>query len=208
MFIKRIPLSTFLMIALSFVLDISTGEAVPLIWYDLEKQAIGINPWADGWGGPDIFIDFNTDHSSAGVIMQHVWSIEEGHRTTVSVYKYHGGGSTSWFYDPISSSFDENYVYLETSLFVTEAADYGGDMLRYFVDEWNVAEAKTTIYVQPTNANHATIPVVEGDLQNISYALGDIFAPLDPTDWRPIPEPATLFLLGLGGLPLIRKRAP
>ncbi|MCX6644123.1 MAG: PEP-CTERM sorting domain-containing protein [Candidatus Bathyarchaeota archaeon] len=79
-------------------------------------------------------------------------------------------------------------------------------MLRYFVDEWNVAESRTTIYIQPTNASHAIIPVFESDLLNARYALDVDYVAPDTANWLPIPEPATVLLVGLGGVALLRKR--
>jgi hypothetical protein len=55
--------------AVAGLIFVSSGialGAIPVIWYDAEKQAIGVNPYADGYGPPDIAIDFDSDHSSAG----------------------------------------------------------------------------------------------------------------------------------------------
>jgi hypothetical protein len=210
MFARRI-IFWVLTIGLVCLLDVSTSQASLLIWYDAEKQAIGVNPYADGWGFPDIAIDFDSDHSSAGIIRQNTWVWGDGFWTTVCVYRYKqddsGGRGVNYYYDSTGTGFCENYPAVDASLFVTGAAAYGGDMIRYFVDEWNVAESKTTIYIQPTNASHAIIPVLESDLLNARYALGDALriAP-DAASWSPIPEPASAVIMVLGATLIASKR--
>jgi hypothetical protein len=179
---------------------VANSQAITPVFYDSEKQAIGIDPYADGWGGY-IGIDFNNDHSSAGFIEQGLdGGIPYDQFTTLGAYKSLGN-STHFYYGSLVL-LSELQITTNTIIDIKAAAEENGDMIRYFVDEWNFAESKTIIYAQPINSAGFAIPVLESDLDNIYYENKYYFT--DPSAWQPIPEPTTLFLFGLGGL-LMRK---
>jgi len=171
----------------------SAVAAVPLA-YDAGRAAIAVDPYFDGFGG-SIELDFNSDHSYAAIIDQSGWHYLYGNTTAVGLYytttkTYPGGGSsTSTVYGwgqtlgTLAPVF--NYSSLVSTLY------YGQETLDkyyYFTDEWNVANGKTVIYVQPASGSPAAGARVEsGDLDNVYFRInkGTWQKFMDVYPWQP-----------------------
>jgi hypothetical protein len=153
----------------------AAANAAEPIWYDSAKQAIAVDPYYDGFGGK-IEIDFNADHSWAGIITQSGWHYLYGDVTSSGLYQYTftqypgGGSSQGWVYGWGTSlgSLNPaiNYDSYVTKLYYgLEAAD----KFRYFTDDWDVARGKTTIYVQPATISNTGITLTKADLSNVYF---------------------------------------
>lgn len=173
--------------ALSMVFSLTpqTASANPGIWYDADRQAIAIDPYADGWGGR-IEIDFNSDHTWAGIIDQSGYYYLLGYVTDLGLRKYTvtqypGGGSsisTVYGWGPGLGTLHPaiDYAsYVKTLYYGAEASD----KFHYFTDIWNVAANSTTIYIQPTNLNSSNIPVRPEDLENVYFKFSGM-----GSDWQ------------------------
>lgn len=153
----------------------SAANAAEPLWYDSAKQAIAIDPYFDGFGGR-IEIDFNADHSWAGLISQSGWHYLYGDVTSSGLYKYtytqypNGAIGQSWVYGWGASlgsiSPVINYDSYVTRLYYGQEA---ADKYRYFTDEWDVANGKTVIYVQPATASNSGTAVTTADLANVYF---------------------------------------
>lgn len=203
-FFSRVGLVSML---LCMMTGFSAANAAEPLWYDSAKQAIAIDPYFDGFGGK-IEIDFNADHSWAGLISQSGWHYLYGDVTASGLYKYtytqypSGAIGQSWVYGWGERLGSKNPVinydsYVTTLYYGQEAAD----KYRYFTDEWNVATGKTVIYVQPANAVNSGAPVTTADLSNVYFRarwgewkkFTDVYpVEPDPIDASIVVNPSTL----------------
>lgn len=163
----------FLAAALCFAALAGSVFAAEPIGYDADRQALVVEPYFDGYGG-QIDLDFNADHSWAGLVDQSLWHYQYGSVTNPGLFNtvttvYPGGGSstlTSYGWGsrlgtlaPVS-----NYASAVTTLYSgVNALDH----FYYFTEEWNTATGKARIYVRP----EAGTPVQWSDLENVYFRI-------------------------------------
>jgi hypothetical protein len=153
----------FFLVFLSFC---NSAIAADLVWYDQEKQAIAIDTYVNGYGG-SIGVDFNADHSAAGLIDQTLWHYLYGSVTQGGLYQsivYSWGSETYYGWGERLGEYEPAYDF---SSYVTDL-DSGApapEGFHYFTPEWDVTTENTVIYVQPIVASTA-VPVTEETLDS------------------------------------------
>lgn len=201
-------IATFLLFTLSFC-----GSALadnPVI-YSPDQQALAVNPYFDGFGGT-IEIDFNADHSYAGIITQNLWHYLYGETTelglykqTVTVYPWGGTSTGTWYgwgdrLGSLAAAAD-----FSTSVTTLYDGTPEPDGFRYFTPLWDVNSGQTLIYVQPATATGATPLTAD--------ALADTYIRINRGEWKsyydlglPVPPQVTPFDASLKVSPAVLNR--
>ena len=146
---------------LSFYQNSNAGKAA---WYDSQLKAVAFDPYWNGWGG-NIYIDFNDDHTYAGIIIQDTVYSDIGYATFFGLYYNDGNESCSGWAETLGDRTQTT----DYNSYVTET--YCGDSpdkLRYFTFLWNPVpwdpdtretNEETTVYVQPVDSSLNPIPI-------------------------------------------------
>jgi hypothetical protein len=166
------------------------AQSQPSSWYDAQHQAIAIDPYADGYGGT-IRIDFNADHSWAGIVDQSLWHYLYGSVTEPGLYHTQTtvspdgwSSTTTWFgwgerlgtLAPVAGYCSD----------VTRLASFPDaptpEEFHYFTDLWDVLNGATIIYVRPAGSCGEGVPLLPEELANVTVD--------DGTGWHALEEPA------------------
>jgi hypothetical protein len=172
----------------------ASAQSKPLIWFDEERQAVGIDPFAETWGLPPVDLDFNDQHAAAATIRRELTTpalgltVEPGVFDTRELYcpgiDWRATLSLFGWADRLGSlapvtGYDDT---------VTKLLYYGypaaTDKVQFFTDAWDVAAGLTAIYVRPLGADGAPVPVTRAIAEGAWYRVGAENA------WLPLPFPA------------------
>lgn len=166
-----------------------SASAEQFVWYDEARQALAIDTTAYGYGHT-IEVDFNSDHSTAGIIMQGLWYEGWGAMTEFYVYEI-------VYFD--ESSYGQNFGFggrvgglapeFDVSISATELHDGpADDGFSFSAPVWDLGAGETVIYARPIGPE-GVLPVTEDMLANtfVRFDEGPWFALADvPEDLTPI----------------------
>lgn len=159
--------------------SLSHAQVVPVISYDAERQALAINPYADGYGG-SIHIDFDADHSWGGVIDQTGWNFLYGDVTDPGIFFSElicgpSGSCESQITYGWGGRLGSLAAAQDYHGYVTQLSDgrEAQNKLYYSAAVWDVASGATTLSVQPMDPSGNILPVLPEDLSNAYVQVND-----------------------------------
>jgi hypothetical protein len=186
---------TLAAIACSTLLPHATSaQSKPLIWFDEERQAVGIDPFAETWGLPPVDLDFDDQHAAAATIRRELTTtalgltIEPGVFDTREIYcpgiDWRATLTLYGWADRLGSlsavrHYDDSVTWLD--FYGWPAAT---DKVQFFSDVWDVSAGLTAIYVRPLGADGAPVPVTRAIAEGAWYRVGA------ENPWVPLPFPA------------------
>lgn len=159
--------------------SLAHAQEIPVLSYDADRQALAINPYADGYGDI-IHFDFDADHTWGGVIDQSVWSPLYGDVTSPGIFFSSvdcgaaGSCQTQIVYG-WGARLGSVAAVQDYHSYVTQLPDgmETPNKLHFFAAVWDVFAGATTIYVQPMDASGNILPVLPEDLSHAYVQVND-----------------------------------